>query len=109
MITVYCRFAHSLKIMARRDPVCFEVSPLQTVQRHSYVRGGEGHVWFTCCIEGQDSEIYELWNFANDGIHEVHPFAWVQISNDFTGILFTPTFSMPEQFELLSWATSPSI
>ena len=70
--------------MARCEPVVFEVFPPRTVQRLSSGRGGDGDVWFTRCIEVQEPEIYELWNFADDRICEVHPFARVQISDDFT-------------------------
>ena len=71
--------------MPGREPVCFEVLPPRTVQILSSVRGGEGSVWFTRCIKGQEPDICELWNFADDRICEVHPFARVQISNDFIG------------------------
>ena len=85
MITVCYRFAHSFKIMHRRQPVFFEVVPTRTVQILSSGRGGEGDVWFTRCIEGRQPKIYEFWTFADDGIREVHPYARVQISNDFIG------------------------
>ena len=92
MITVCCRFAHYFKIMPRRQPVCFEASPPHTVQRLRYGRGEEGDVWFTCSIEGQDPEIYELWNFSDDGISKVQPYAQVQISDDFIGETFYTHF-----------------
>ena len=69
--------------MARREPVVFEVSPPRTVQRPSSSRGSEGEVFLFLCIKEQEPDIYELWNFADDRIREVHPFARVQISNDF--------------------------
>ena len=108
MITVCCRFDHSFKTMTRREPVVFEVFPPRTVQRISSGRGGKGNVWFTRCIKGREPEIYELWTFDEDGIREVHPFVWVQISDDFTGETFHTHFSMQEQFEFLSWAAYPS-
>ena len=84
MITVCCCFAHSFKTMARREPVVFEVFLPRTVQRLSSGRGVKGDVWYTRCIEGQGPEINEIWTFAEDGTREVHPFAWVQISDDST-------------------------
>ena len=92
MITVCCRFAHSFKTMARREPVVFEMFPPRTVKRIISGRGGEGNVWFTHCIEGQEPDIYELWTFADDIISEVHPFSRVQISYNFTGENFHTHF-----------------
>ena len=92
MITVCCRFAHSFKTMARRKPVSVQVLPLHTVQRLHSGRRGEGKVWFISCIEGREPKIYELWNFAEDGTRKVHPFARVQISDNFTGETFHTHF-----------------
>ena len=94
--------------MPRRQPVCFEVVPPRTVQCLRSGRGGEENVWYTHCIEGQETDICELWNFADDGIFEVHPYARVQISDNFIGRLFTPIFSMHEKSEFLSWVADPS-
>ena len=66
--------------------------PHCTVQRLISGRGGEGGVWFTRCIKGREPEIYELWTFSDDEICEVHPFAWVQIRDDFTGETFNTHF-----------------
>ena len=85
-------FRSLFQIMPSRKAVCFEVLPLRTVQILSSDRGGEGNVWFNCCIKGQEPKIYELWTFANDGICEVHPFARVQISDNFTGGTFHTHF-----------------
>ena len=52
--------------------------------------------------------MYELWTFAEDGTSEVHPFARVQISDDFTGETFHTHFSMHKKFKFLSWAADPS-
>ena len=108
MITVCCRFSRSFKTMARREPVVFEVLSPRTVQRLSSGIGGEGDVWFTRCIKGQEPNIYELWTFSEDGICEVHPFFRVQISDDFTRETFRAHFSMQEKFEFLSWSADPS-
>ena len=103
LITVCCRFAHSFKIMCIPQPACFEVVPSCTVERLSSGRGGEVDVWFTRCIKGREPKIYELLTFAEDGIREVRPYAQVQISDNFIGDIFTPTFSMHKKSELLSW------
>ena len=71
--------------MPRRQTVCFEGVPTCTVKILSSGRGVEGDVWFTCCIEGQEPEIYELWTLSDDGICKVHPYARVQIINNFIG------------------------
>ena len=78
--------------MPRRQSLCFEAVPMSTVQRLSSGRGGEGDIWFTCCIEGQEYEIHEPWTFSDDGISEVHPYATVQISNNFIGETFKTHF-----------------
>ena len=54
MLTVCCRFSHSFKIMPSCEPVCFEVLTPCTVQRLISGRGGEGNVYFTCCIVVQE-------------------------------------------------------
>ena len=100
MITVCYRFAHSFKIMHRRQPVFFEVVPTRTVQILSSDGGGEGDVWFTRCIEGRKPKIYELWTFADDGIREVHPYARVQISDDFIGETFHTHFFNARSFQI---------
>ena len=45
--------------------------------------------------------------FSEDGIREVHQFARVQISDDLTKDTFTPTFSMHDKSEFLSWVAEP--
>ena len=103
MLTVCSRFAHSFKTMARRKPVAVQVFPLCTIQGLRSGRGGEDGVWFTRCVEGQEPKIYELWTFAEDGTREVHPFSWVQISDNFTGETFHTNFLMQKHVKFLSW------
>ena len=92
MITVCCHFTHSFKTMARRDPVAVQAVPPSIVQALLSGRGGEDGFWFTRFIEGREPEIYELWTFAEDGTREVHPFARIQISDDFAGENFLTDF-----------------
>ena len=91
MITVCCRFTHSFKIMPRHKLVCFE-APHSTVQILISGRGGEVDPWFTRCIEGHKTDIYELWTLSDDVICEVHPYARVQISNNIIGETFHTHF-----------------
>ena len=100
MITVCCRFSHSFKTMARHEPVSVQVFPLCTVQRLRSGRGGKVGDWFIRCIEGQEPEIYELRNFAEDGTREVHLFAWVQISDDFTRETFHTHYFNAKAFQI---------
>ena len=86
--------------MPRRQPVCFELVPMHTVQRLISGRGEKGYVWFTRCIEGQEPDIYELWNFADDGICEVHPYARVQISDNFIRETFHTHFFNAREFRI---------
>ena len=44
------------------------------------------------CVDGQETKIYELWNFAKDGTHKFHPFARIKISDDFTRETFHTNF-----------------
>ena len=53
---------------------------------------GEKSMFFTCCIEGREPDILELCAFADDGIRKVHPYSWVQISNNFIGETFHTHF-----------------
>ena len=55
-------------------------------------RGWVGGVWFNRCIKGQDLDIYDFWTYADDLIRKVHPFARVQISDDFIGETFSTHF-----------------
>ena len=92
MVTVLFRLARSFKIMARRELVAVQVAPPCTVQVLRSSRGGEEGVWFTRCVEGREPEIYELYTFAKDGTRKVHPFAQIQISDDFTRETFHTNF-----------------
>ena len=56
------------------------------------LEGGEVDVMYTRCIESQEPEVFEPWDFAEDGIREVHPYARVQIIDDFIGETFYTHF-----------------
>ena len=56
---------------------------LRTVQYIPSGREDEIEIAYICCIDGREPEAFELWAFAEDGICKVHPYAWVQISDDF--------------------------
>ena len=55
-------------------------------------RGGEIDIVYIRCIDGREPEAFELWAFAEDRFREVHPFARVQISDDFTEGTFYSQF-----------------
>ena len=74
------------------QPGISEVVPLRTVQRLSSGRGGKVDVMYTRCIESWEPEVFETWDFAEDRIHEVHPYARVQISDDFVRETFYTQF-----------------
>ena len=92
MITVCCRFARSFNTMASREPVAVQAVLPCTVQALRSGRGGKDRVWFTPCIDGLEPEIHELWTFSKDGTREVHPFARIMISDDFTRETFHTDF-----------------
>ena len=96
--------SHSLfQNQARRNPVAVQADPPCTVQAIHSGREGKDGVCFTRCIEGQEPEIYEIWNFDEDGTREVHPFTRIQISDDFTGETFHTIFLMQKHVKFLSW------
>ena len=66
-------------------------------------RGGKIEIAYIRCINSRDPEIYELWAFSEDRHREVHPFARVQIRDNFTMDTFNPTFSMHGKYKFLSW------
>ena len=92
MITVCFRLAHSFKTMDRHEPVAAEAAPLRTIKYLRSGRGGKDGVWFTSFVERREPKIYELWTFPKDGTREVHLFARIQISDDFTGETFHTDF-----------------
>ena len=69
-----------------------EVFPPRPVQILFSGIGVKVDVMYTRCIEGWETKFFELLDFAKDGICEVHPFAWVQISNNFVGETFYTQF-----------------
>ena len=78
--------------MYRREPVSVQAAPPNTVQAFRSGRGGEYRVLFTHCVDGREPKIHELWTFSEDGNREVHPFAQIKISDDFTGEMFHTEF-----------------
>ena len=72
-----------LKIICIPQPGIPEVVPPRPVQILRSGRGGEVDVMYTCCIEGQEPEVFELWDFSEDGICQVHPYARVPNSDNF--------------------------
>ena len=59
-----------------------EVFPLRPAQALCTGRGGGIDVMYIRCIEGPEPEVFELWDFAEDRIREIHPYIRVQISNN---------------------------
>ena len=108
MITVCCHFAHSFKIMHISQPVCSEFVPPHNIQRIRSDRGVEVNVLCSRCIKGRDPI------FMNFGISLRREFARFtltlgsKLATILSGRLFTPTFSMQKQSELLYWAADPS-
>ena len=84
MITVICRFAHGFKIMRIPQPEWTDVILPRNAQYICSSRGGEIKIAYIHWIDGKEHKAFELWALSEDKIREVHPFARVQISNDFT-------------------------
>ena len=83
MIVVSCRFAHSFKIMCIPQPAIPFVVPPHPVQALHSGRGVEIDVLYICCADSMLPEAFELWDFAEDGFCEVHPYARVKILDNF--------------------------
>ena len=83
MITVSCCFAHSFKIMRVPQPIIPFRAPLQTVQVLRSVRGGKIDVMYIRCLDVGVTEAYDFWDFAEDRVYEVHPYARVELLSDF--------------------------
>ena len=98
MITVCYRFAHCFKIMCIPQPRWTEVILLRPSQYFRSSREGEIEVAYIRCIDGREPEAFELWAFVEDGIREVRPYAWVQISDNFTEDTF---YSLLNNLEVL--------
>ena len=77
-----------------------EVVPPRPVQALHYVRGGEIEVAYICCIEGREPKTFEILDFAEDGIHEVHPYAQVQISEHCFGENFYSHFFNAREIQI---------
>ena len=53
-----------------------------------------------CCIDGRELKDFELWALTEDGIREVHLFARVQTSYDFTEDTFYSHFFNARQIQI---------
>ena len=78
MITVSCRFAHSLKIM--RIPQT--IIPVRTTpQPVTVLRSSSADVIkvpYIRCLNGRVPEVFEPWDLADDGVRKVYPYAKVK-------------------------------
>ena len=58
------------------------LSFLHPVEALHFGYGGEIKVAYIRCFDGKEPETFELWDFAEDGIHKVHWYARVKILDD---------------------------
>ena len=72
----------------------------RTAQAIRSGRGVEIEIAYIRCIDGREPEAFELWDFSEDGIHEVHPFARVQIKDDLTKDTFYTHFFNARQIQI---------
>ena len=101
MITVSCRFYHSFKIIRVPEHIIPFCVPPQPVQFLRSGRGGEIDVPYICCLDGGVPEAYELWALAEDRVHEVHPYARVELLSDLREDTFHNHFFNARQLQLL--------
>ena len=90
----------SLALSPATSAPCLDASqsllnlPPRAAQSFRSGRGNKDGVWFTRCVDGQEPKIHEPWTFAEDGTREVHPFARIKISTNFTRETFHTDFSV---------------
>ena len=101
MITLSSHFAHSFKIMRIPQPGLADVILLHTAQVMRCGKGDEINIAYIRCIDGRDPEAFKLWALAEDGIREVHPFARVQIRDDFTAVTFYNEFFNARKIQII--------
>ena len=63
-------------------------------------RGGKIEIAYIRCLHSMEPEDFERWAFAEDRIREVHPFARVQISDNFTLDTFHSHFFNAQQIQI---------
>ena len=51
------------------------------------------------CLDGRVPEAYELWALAEDGVREVHPYARVELLDDFREHNFHTHFFNAQKFQ----------
>ena len=83
------------------QPGWTDVILLRTAQAICSGRGGEIEIAYIRCIDDREPEAFELWDFSKDRIHEVHPFARVQTSDNFTEDTFYSHFLNARQIQIL--------
>ena len=100
MITVICRFAHSFKIMGIPQSIILFRAPPQPVTDLRPDSGDETEVLYIRCLDGRVPECYELWDFAEDGVCEVHPYARLGLLSEFREDNFHTHFFNSRQFQI---------
>ena len=92
VITVNCRFAYSFKIMRVPQPIIPVRSPLQPVTVFQSGSADVIKVPYIRCLNGQVPEAFGLWDLADDGVYEVHPYARVKLCSEFREDTFQTFF-----------------
>ena len=83
MITISCRFSRSFKNMHIPHPAIPFVVPSHPSKALCSGRGVEINVPYICCLDGQVPEAFQLWDFAEDGVFQVHLYARVKLLDYF--------------------------
>ena len=100
MINISCRFAHSFKIMCIPQPGLADVFLPRTSQAICSGGGYKIDIAYIRCIDGREPKDFELWVFSEDVICKVHPFARLQIRDDFTEDTFYTDFFNARQIQI---------
>ena len=67
-------------------------APPQPIQVLCSGRGELIDVPYICCLDGRVPGAYELWDLAEDGVCEVHPYARVRLLSEFREDIFHTHF-----------------
>ena len=100
MITASCRFAHSFKIMRIPQPTIPVRAPSQPVTVLWYDSADVIEVTYIRCLHGRVTDAFEVWALAEDGVHEVHPYARVKLLSEFMKDTFHTHFFNAQRFQI---------
>ena len=86
--------------MRLTQPIIYLRAPTQPVQFLRSGRADEINVPYIRCLDGRVPEAYEVWDLAEDGFHEFHPYARVRLLSEFREDTFHTHFFNLRRFQI---------